>query len=1559
MSRFAFLCLTSISLSTVESALLDEADGQALKPLSVALSADDTCRDSPTCGLGALQAAMHARSSKERSDTDVATVSASLGSALSKSMLETGSSDGGALEELEHLVFKDAGLNQSQIDKLFNGVVLAIASERERRSQNLMGQEILRLQRRAALGAFKIKNPSSFSFEFPGFSWMEEEAVEQARASMALPITGGSILVLALLSLNFFHRTFTAPQDKQVLLEGRFGGSSPGLDTSSTATPPLSDNLEAGFEDRIEDASTLQGSMQNDDYAVSVSSGDEVPPPPQTKPTEEGKAPFLSLFRFATSWDIFCTVIASLLGCVHGACMPMAFFFLSDLYHAVYMPNDDGSLPPVATPHHVRDAKVAEVGMTYVLLALVVLIARTGGCYMVIHAADRQVIAARREYFKQILMQGPSWHDLHSANELAPQLVQDTHRFRDGIGERLVDCTRAFAMALSATVLACSRDWKITILMAVIMPIAGLCMALSVEVVRNFAMVMEKCYARASEVCVTATELIRTVTAFNGQRLELETFNGHVDEAYGHAVQISVVAGYATGLVNTVLITGMSLGVYFGSLWVLQDYESDCWRSSPPFGNCRTGGTILSAMYTVVWGFTMGLGTLNMCFSAFATAKAAIHRMNEILDEPLHTTSGGKTLESLQGQISFQNICFSYPKRPDTLILKGVTLDISAGSTTAFVGGSGSGKSTMISLILRFYNPESGMLSLDGTDISSLDLDWLRGKISLVEQEPILFQDSILENIAAGSREKVGKDDVEQAAKLASAHDFILTFPSSYNTKVGEAGTQLSGGQKQRLAIARALIRKPAVLLLDEATSALDAASERQVQKALDDLLEAGGRTTIVIAHRLSTVRHAQKICVLDKGKLVEEGTHEELMQKKGAYEKLLRLQLSANKLEKLEAAPALKAVEEVKAAPESQVYEGGAGFLLEAKAQEAEVTEVDGAEPGDKAGLAQLAAAYDFEKDLGKAYAVRQVWNLTKQDYKYYIIGVGFTVLGSMVMPYFSVQFARTVNIFNQPPAVLDKSTHHWYAAYNEPVIATNVSSLCMLMQALSIFWLLQSIGAAWAFGKAGELLTVRVREALFDALMRQEITWHDKQGTAQVLWRLGSDIPQLKNLVGANIASFANFFFTVFIGIGVAMYFNWRFSLCILITIPLLGISSIGVAMNMRRIDGDYSSGIVSEAVNSVKTVTAFGLQNRLLDRYQTKLESHMKDEQSIRKISALGTGVASASVFMIMALAVWGINVFISRGLMQVDIATIIIMTLVTTVSAFGELARLVADTSLPQESARRIFNVIARKSKIDPFSAEGKKLEVVEGKVEFREVYFRYATRPNLAVFDSLSFTVEANTTTALVGPSGCGKSTSVSLIQRFYDPLGGAILLDGHDIRELNLHWYRAQMSLVQQEPILFARSILDNIRYGQEDATMEEVEAAAKAANATDFLATMPQGFSTQAGHRGAQLSGGQKQRIAIARALLRDPAVLLLDEATSSLDAVSERLVQDALDRLMRSKPRTTIIIAHRLSTVRDAHQICVFKDGQIVEKGKHEQLIAVRDGHYSKLVAAQQISV
>jgi len=310
------------------------------------------------------------------------------------------------------------------------------------------------------------------------------------------------------------------------------------------------------------------------------------------------------------------------------------------------------------------------------------------------------------------------------------------------------------------------------------------------------------------------------------------------------------------------------------------------------------------------------------------------------------------------------------------------------------------------------------------------------------------------------------------------------------------------------------------------------------------------------------------------------------------------------------------------------------------------------------------------------------------------------------------------------------------------------------------------------------------------------------------------------------------------------------------------------------------------------------------------------------------------------------------------MQIDTATVVIMTLMTTVSSFGQLAMLLSDTTLPRESARRLFNIIDRKSRIDPYDDHGLKLEKAVGRIELCKVHFHYPTRPAMQVLKGTSLTIEARTTTALVGSSGCGKSTVISLLQRFYDPQGGCIHFDGHNIRDLNLGWLRSQMSLVQQEPVLFARTVLENIRYSKEDASMEEVFAAARAARVSEFMDRLPQGLSTNAGNRGTQLSGGQKQRIAIARALLRDPAVLLLDEATSSLDAVSEKQVQDALDALLVESPRTTIIIAHRLSTIRNADQICVFDDGNVVETGNHEELVAIENGYYSKLVSAQQIS-
>ena len=244
---------------------------------------------------------------------------------------------------------------------------------------------------------------------------------------------------------------------------------------------------------------------------------------------------------------------------------------------------------------------------------------------------------------------------------------------------------------------------------------------------------------------------------------------------------------------------------------------------------------------------------------------------------------------------------------------------------------------------------------------------------------------------------------------------------------------------------------------------------------------------------------------------------------------------------------------------------------------------------------------------------------------------------------------------------------------------------------------------------------------------------------------------------------------------------------------------------------------------------------------------------------------------------------------------------------------------------------------------------------QGKIELRNVHFAYPMRPDVAVFRGYNLTIEAGQTVALVGESGGGKSTVISLLERFYDPLEGQVLLDDTDIRTLNVQWLRDQIGLVSQEPVLFAASIMENIRHGKRGATDEEVVEAAKMANAHGFITAFPDGYGTEVGERGVQLSGGQKQRIAIARAVIKDPTVLLLDEATSALDSESEGVVQAALDELMRGKRRTTVVVAHRLSTITNADSIAVVYNGSIVEQGTHGELMKIPNGNYHRLASRQ----
>ncbi|TKY58289.1 ABC transporter B family member 10 [Spatholobus suberectus] len=377
-----------------------------------------------------------------------------------------------------------------------------------------------------------------------------------------------------------------------------------------------------------------------------------------------------------------------------------------------------------------------------------------------------------------------------------------------------------------------------------------------------------------------------------------------------------------------------------------------------------------------------------------------------------------------------------------------------------------------------------------------------------------------------------------------------------------------------------------------------------------------------------------------------------------------------------------------------------------------------------------------------------------------------------------------------------------------------------------------------------------------------------------------------------------------------------------------------------------------LAGEAVSNIRTVAAFCAEQKVLDLYANELVEPSKRSFNRGQIAGIFYGISQFFIFSSYGLALWYGSVLMEKELSSFKSVMKSFMVLIVTALAMGETLALAPDLLKGNQMVASIFEVMDRKTGI--LSDVGEELKTVEGTIELKRIHFSYPSRPDVVIFNDFNLTVPAGRNIALVGHSGCGKSSVISLILRFYDPTSGKVMVDGKDIQKLNLKSLRKHIGLVQQEPALFATSIYENILYGKEGASEAEVIEAGKLANAHSFISALPEGYSTKVGERGVQLSGGQKQRVAIARAVLKNPEILLLDEATSALDLESERVVQQALDKLMQN--RTTVIVAHRLSTIRNADQIAVLEDGKIVERGTHSRLLENTDGAYYKLVSLQQ---
>lgn len=480
------------------------------------------------------------------------------------------------------------------------------------------------------------------------------------------------------------------------------------------------------------------------------------------------------------------------------------------------------------------------------------------------------------------------------------------------------------------------------------------------------------------------------------------------------------------------------------------------------------------------------------------------------------------------------------------------------------------------------------------------------------------------------------------------------------------------------------------------------------------------------------------------------------------------------------------------------------------------------------------------------------------------------------------------------------------------------------------------------------------------FEKLVNMEIEWfdHTENSSGAIGARLSADAAKVRGLVGDALQLVVQNSATLVAGLVIAFVSNWELSLIILALIPLIGLNGW---IQMKFIQGfsadakmmyEEASQVANDAVSSIRTVASFSAEEKVMELYKRKCEAPLRTGIRTGIISGIGFGVSFFLLFGVYAASFYAGARMVEEGKTTFPKVFRVFLALAMAAIGVSQSSTLTSDSSKAKSAASSIFAIIDRKSRIDASDDAGVTVDTLRGNIEFQHVSFRYPTRPDVEIFRDLCLTIHSGKTVALVGESGSGKSTAIALLQRFYDPDVGHILLDGVDIQKFQLRWLRQQMGLVSQEPALFNETIRANIAYGKEgQATESEITAAAELANAHRFISSLLQGYDTMVGERGAQLSGGQKQRVAIARAILKNPRILLLDEATSALDAESERVVQDALDRVMVN--RTTVIVAHRLSTIKNADLIAVVKNGVIIEKGKHDTLINIKDGAYASLVA------
>ncbi|XP_065886381.1 ATP-dependent translocase ABCB1-like isoform X2 [Dysidea avara] len=783
----------------------------------------------------------------------------------------------------------------------------------------------------------------------------------------------------------------------------------------------------------------------------------------------------LELFRYATKLDYMMMLVGAISGVCHGATL-VVFLFVFGLTidefvdYTVCRQNLTN-----CSESEAADDLIDEINYPIIVYFCVMGILAQGFAWLQItlfqFSSERQVRKIRRLFFHAVLRQEISWFDVHSSGELSSRLNNDLEKVSSGIGEKFSFVFQALGVCIGGLVGGFVYVWQLTLLVLGCAPFLILFGAATQWLNLKFTRNEQTQYATAGAIAEEVIGSIKTVIVFGGQEKEVGRYGQLLKGAQRSGVWKGIISGIGFGLTFFVLFAILGLTYWFcGYLITYED---------------ATTGDVLAVLFSIlVGGQYLGQAAPNV--QEFSTARASAGALYDIIDRQPQITNVEYIPKEFNSDIIINNVTFHYPSRPDVKVLDDFSISVKPGQTLALVGSSGSGKSTVVQLIQRFYDLNEGQILVGGNDIRKVNLHWLRQHIGVVSQEPVLFASTIAENIRYG-KEDATQEEIEEAAKAANAHSFITELPDGYETLVGERGTQLSGGQKQRVAIARALIRDPKILLLDEATSALDTESEALVQAALDKARE--GRTTIVIAHRLSTVQGADIIAAITNGKVVEVGTHSELLDKKGVYFDLVTAQSYGGQEKEDDEMTSSK----VKSYEEEELSDHKTPGREWDDHHHIADRDINNDDDNDDDESADDTAGYSLIVVLWR------ILQLNLPELPYIILALIFAIIGGMAFPSYSLFFGELLEVYVDRETA-EENSRQWGGLFVAIGIATGIATILR-----SLF-----------FSLSGEALTSRLRRLSFQHMLRQDMTWFDnpKNSTGKLTARLSRDAAEVQGI-------------------------------------------------------------------------------------------------------------------------------------------------------------------------------------------------------------------------------------------------------------------------------------------------------------------------------------------------------------------------------------------------------------------------------------------------------------